>query len=379
MNLTDINIPPDNYADMTPAQKEAILGYILLEKLYREDEVSDWLKDLLTTEQDDALLSRIIEMLGGCLADVEFRNKLAVITEKYSKNSLTYNAVRELMITALFVNSENVKLWGAAQLKEKEGVEPDNQSKLIHYLKNILDDFNLPLRLRWHAGLGLANIGTPDAINALISFAQYLSKRLPGNETDNYYDNQNLFLAEKMAYCFGFAADKMELPQLDKAYDLVMELNNMIEESSQIQWAMGRIREQKKQFPPPETSAIVEDVIKWITDLWIPEGAGQLLSAADISAQKKSFLGGTVKIICDFGREDDDDPAYIWLSWNAKETPENSELAIRLINPDTEELLFEICPGNLKHGEQTFTSHEIGFNPTKTRWAIAIELQDKSE
>jgi|GEM_PF-3013313 len=401
MNLTDINIPPDNYADMTPAQKEALLGYILLEKLYREDEVMDWLKDLLTNEQDDALLSRIIEMLGGCLADAEFRNKLAVISGKYSENSLTYNAVRELMITALFVNSEDVKSWGAAQLKDKENIDAKNETKLVDYLKNLLNDFNLPLRLRWHTGLALANIGTPNAIDALIDFAQHLSKRLPQNETDNYYDNQNLFLAEKIAYCIGFAADKMLLPQLDKASEILMELHNMIEESPQIEWATERINNvgispcaypvtdqlqgNHRGLPLQKITDgclkiaipdIVEGVIKWIADLWIPEGAGQLLSAADNSRQEKYFFNGTVKIACISEEESGSTPAYIWLSWDALKTPENSELIIRLENPETKELLFKLCLGDIKEGEQAFVSRELGFDPTKTPWAINVGLRE---
>jgi len=385
----------DSYAAMTAEQKDAVLGSILLDELYWEDEIKARLNELLTTEQDDALLSRIIEMLGGFLADAEFREKLGAVSGKYP---LSYNAVRELMITAFFVNSEKVKSWGTAQLQEKENIDPNNQAGFIRYLNNILKDFNLPLRLRWHAAQALANIGTPDSVNALILFAQALIKRLPENKTDSYYDSGNQFLAEKIAYCIGFAADKICLPEfIDKADDFLIKLHNIIDESLQIEWAIERVkkqkalirkavervRKQKEQLqpkPPLKVADTVKAAAKQIFgSVWIPEGAGQILTAADISAQEKTFMGGIIRIICDFGGEDGDDPAYIWLSWNVKETPENSELRICLVNADTEEIYFKILPGNLKHGEQTFTSDEIGFDPTKTRWAVEIELQDKSE
>jgi len=259
MNTVTINIF-DSYSAMTAEQKEAVLSRILIDELYQEDEFKVRLEELLTTEQDDALLSRIIEMLGGCLADAEFRNKLTVITGKYQKNSLSYNAVRELMITAFFVNSEEVKSWGAAQLKEKENMDPNNETKLVNYLKNILNDFNLPMRLRWQAALAMANHGTPDAIDALIAFAQYLRERLPKKQTDDYHDSENQFLAEKIAYCIGFAADKMQLTQLNKAAEIFMELHNMIDESSQIQWAIERIGIFRK--PKPAISDFVQQ-IQW--------------------------------------------------------------------------------------------------------------------
>jgi len=257
MNTVTINIF-DSYSAMTAEQKEAVLSRILIDELYREEEFKVRLEELLTTEQDDALLSRIIEMLGGCLADAEFREILGAISGKCPKNSLSYHAVRELMITAFFINSEEVKSWGAAQLKEKENIDPRNETKLVNYLKNILNDFNLPMRLRWHAALAMANHGTPDAIDRLIAFAQYLRERLPKKQTDDYHDSENQFLAEKIAHCIGFAADKMQLTQLNKAAEIFMELHNMIDESSQIQWAIERIGIISKPKPA------ISDFVRWI-------------------------------------------------------------------------------------------------------------------
>jgi len=370
MNTVTINIF-DSYSAMTAEQKEAVLSRILIDELYREEEFKVRLEELLTTEQDDALLSRIIEMLGGCLADAEFREILGAISGKCPKNSLSYHAVRELMITAFFINSEEVKSWGAAQLKEKENMDPNNETKLVNYLKNILNDFNLPMRLRWHAALAMANHGTPDAIDRLIAFAQYLRERLPESETDNYYDSENQFLAEKIAYCIGFAADKMQLTQLNKAAEIFMELHKQIQWA--IEWAIERIGIIRK--PKPAISGIVQ----WISDLWIPRGAGQLLSAADNSKQEKSFFDGTVKIACIFAEKIGNTPAYIWLSWNALKTPENSELIIRFVNSDTKDILFELCLGNIKEGEEAFSVGELGFDPAKTPWAIHVGVKDTAK
>ncbi len=430
MNPVSMNIF-DSYAAMTPEQKEAVLSNIFLDELHWEDDIKVRLGELLMTEQDDLLLSLIIKMLGGCLEDAEFRKKLSAVTGKYPKNSLSYNAVRELMITAFFVNSEDVKSWGASQLKEKEKIDTNNETNLVNYLRNLLEDFNVPLHLRWNAALSLANYGTPNAIDALLSFAQYLIKRLPKNETDNYYDNENQFLAEKIAYCIGFAADKILLPeQIYQALVFLLQsyiiIDEITEESSPIQCSIERIYRHITNLPvklkisfiavfsekmlteelpkkletitykpirqlmawisgqieqlqpkPLKIDDTVKAAAKWIFDsIWIPEGTGQLLSAADNSRQEKSFFDGTVKIACIFRGEINDDPAYIWLSWDALKTPEHRELIIQLVNPDTREVLFELCLGDLKEGEQAFVAGELGFDPTKTLWAINVGLRE---
>ena len=227
----------------------------------------------------------------------------------------------------------------------------------------------------------MANHGTPDAIDALISFAQYLTERLPKKQTDDYYDSENLFLAEKIAYCIGFAADKMQMSQLNKAAEFLGKIINIIEESSQIQWATERIKKQTENLNPASPiSDILNRAAKLIFDsVWIPQGAGQLLSAADNSKQEKSFFDGTVKIACIFAEKIGNTPAYIWLSWNALKTPENSELIIRFVNSDTKDILFELCLGNIKEGEEAFSVGELGFDPAKTPWAIHVGVKDTAK
>ncbi len=117
---------------------------------------------------------------------------------------------------------------------------------------------------------------------------------------------------------------------------------------------------------------IIEKAKTWLSSLlWIPEGAGLPATAADISEQAKTFKTeeGEIKITCVWGGETDDDPAYIWLKWEADIKPE-TELVIRFLNPESDEIRYEIRPGKIMKGSGTFKKEKLGFDPTKEKWGI---------
>ena len=98
---------------------------------------------------------------------------------------------------------------------------------------------------------------------------------------------------------------------------------------------------------------------------WEPVGAGMLLAAAPSSVtQEHQFEteSGIINVTCAWGGETDTEPAFIWMAWDAH-IPEKSEFQIRLINPDTRATRYEIRPGRIFKGDQTFTEEEIGFDP----------------
>ena len=100
---------------------------------------------------------------------------------------------------------------------------------------------------------------------------------------------------------------------------------------------------------------------------------GQLVAAADIPKQRHSFSTkyGDINIECSWGEQHQGEPAYIWLSWKANISADN-ELWLRFVDPETQTIRHEVNLGTIRAGEETFTSHELGFDPSTERWAISV-------
>jgi len=136
-----------------------------------------------------------------------------------------------------------------------------------------------------------------------------------------------------------------------------------------------------KLSPDAGEEGIIEKATAWLSSLfWMPEGAGQPVTAADISEQEHEFIAdefGEIKIICYWDRQnqDDEDSAYIRVSWDANLTTE-SGLFIRFVNPETRQIYHEAPLGNIWTGEAVFESRILGFNPLKEKWGISIVISE---
>lgn len=108
---------------------------------------------------------------------------------------------------------------------------------------------------------------------------------------------------------------------------------------------------------------------------WEPQYAGQLVAAADIPKQEHSFQTeyGEIRVACSWGEQHQDDPAYIWLSWKANVSTDK-DVRIRFVNPETRKTYHEINLGTIRVGEETFTRHELGFDPSTERWAVVAVI-----
>lgn len=131
-----------------------------------------------------------------------------------------------------------------------------------------------------------------------------------------------------------------------------------------------------------ETCAVHKDsltgvVVKWLSPLWEPQWAGQLVTASDIPKQVHTFTSedGDIRISCYWQGEYKDEPAYIQLSWKSEIIPE-SELWVRFVYPETQAIRHEVCLGTVLTGEETFTSDDLGFDPSDERWAISVALAE---
>ncbi len=124
---------------------------------------------------------------------------------------------------------------------------------------------------------------------------------------------------------------------------------------------------------------IVEKAKTWLSSLlWIPEGAGLPVTAADTSEQEKTFQTdeGEFTVTCVWEGEIKEYSAYIWLSWKAEIKPD-VEFVIQFLNPATKEVRYEICPGKLRKGTATLKKEKLGFDPTKDQWGIYVEVKER--
>lgn len=121
----------------------------------------------------------------------------------------------------------------------------------------------------------------------------------------------------------------------------------------------------------------------WLSEPWIPELAGSLATAADIPEQEKTFVtdAGKIRIVCRWDKARRNEPAYLWLSWEAENLGADEELLIRLVNPETKEVRYDIRLRNIRAGEETFTEDEMGFDPSAVPWGIiaAVPQQPKHQ
>lgn len=118
-------------------------------------------------------------------------------------------------------------------------------------------------------------------------------------------------------------------------------------------------------------------VIRWISDLWEPQWAGQLLTASDLPVQTHVFPSefGEIELSCDWHDQTPHEPAALHVIWKAHFTCEQT-LWLCMIEPETGWRYYEVCLGNRWAGEEYFTSAELGFNPVEQRWALAVLLSD---
>lgn len=136
---------------------------------------------------------------------------------------------------------------------------------------------------------------------------------------------------------------------------------------------MGRLlRPEARQGGKPDSGSLIPLV-------WEPEGAGMPLAATPSSVtQEHQFEteSGVINVTCAWGGATETEPAFIWMAWDAHIAPE-SEFQIRLINPDTRATRYEVRPGRIFKGDQTFTQDEIGFDPLSEKWALSIVAEEK--
>ncbi len=124
-------------------------------------------------------------------------------------------------------------------------------------------------------------------------------------------------------------------------------------------------------------SEIKESLITWMSPLWEPMWAGEMLTAADMPEQDRSFemdQGEYINLSCYWQGKNRDLSPHIRLSWNANILT-YSKLWARFSDPRTMEILAEFCLGTDLSGERVLDYEELGFDPSSRKWAVSMIVE----
>ena len=189
---------------------------------------------------------------------------------------------------------------------------------------------------------------------------KYVLGELPDDETEYVHDH--------IAFCTGCIEDVLRMRSIEG------EL-----ETGLAAWMKA------EEVPKPRSMDWTERITKlasrsshvviWLTALWEPQW-----TTAAMNEQQHVFEteDGIMNVSCSWRAQHNTRPAYINISWKANMTMPG-EFWVRFENPESNETLAELLLGAHLKGEETFTSHDLGFNPSTQRWAIALVLKEAAQ
>ena len=138
------------------------------------------------------------------------------------------------------------------------------------------------------------------------------------------------------------------------------------------QAALDEVRQ--SALAPPETEALPAVVAQY---LWELEESGRALTGKTASVTREHYFAtqkGCLKITCAWGDALDDEPAFLWLSWESDFAPDQA-FSLQLVDVESRELFFTISPVVTASEEQrTFKEDELRFNPVRERWGIQLTI-----
>jgi len=125
----------------------------------------------------------------------------------------------------------------------------------------------------------------------------------------------------------------------------------------------------------------VEGLVRWISELWVPPLAGEPATAADIPPQEKTFYldEGTLHVICQWWPAAPGQSAGLLVHWHADLTLAG-DLWVRFTRPDDAAVVLAERPlGNALDAEAAFSAQELGFDPTREPWALALLIRETEQ
>lgn len=155
-------------------------------------------------------------------------------------------------------------------------------------------------------------------------------------------------------------------------------------EAEAVAWADSADAPLEPAVSPPSPGAAVaraanslkEHALLWLSELWQPQWAGQLVTADDIPGQQHTFTSdhGDIHLSCHWHDDIPGEPAVLTITWQA-DLIEAERLWLRFLNPATQSLRQEIFLGTRAAGEEHFTIQDVNFDFMREEWAIALALE----
>jgi hypothetical protein len=180
-----------------------------------------------------------------------------------------------------------------------------------------------------------------------------------------------------LAWCGACAREALHLMQLDE--ELVQEtLESAKTPDTLAMLQMGTERTPQTRTQPVSALRSIHDyLVRWTSELWEPQWAGQLVTAADVAEQSHVFRSehGDITMSCYWQRQHGDEPAHIHIFWKADLFIEMT-IWLRFFHPETRASYHDVCLGTRTVGEETFTSQELDFDPSAQRWALSVILAE---
>lgn len=127
----------------------------------------------------------------------------------------------------------------------------------------------------------------------------------------------------------------------------------------------------------PIKDRLISTIPDWVKDLWKPPLVGQVVTAADIPRQEHVFQTreGSIKLWCTWQSEYRKTPAHISVSWKARLSVRKA-LWVIFAHPETQVPLAEFLLGTDLEGKKVFTRQDLGFDPSREPWAVAVVLRE---
>ncbi len=125
--------------------------------------------------------------------------------------------------------------------------------------------------------------------------------------------------------------------------------------------------------------SVGERALIWISEIWQPQWAGQLLTAADVPEQHRTFTSrhGDIRLTCYWQDDSPDESAMIHIRWHA-DLAQEERIWLRFVNPASQALRQEIFLGSRAVGEESFTIQDLRFDFLCEQWAISMALESPS-
>lgn len=122
--------------------------------------------------------------------------------------------------------------------------------------------------------------------------------------------------------------------------------------------------------------SVGERALLWISEIWQPQWAGQVLTAADVPEQHRTFTSrhGDICLSCHWQDDSPDESAMIHIRWHA-DLAQEERIWLRFVNPASQTVQQEIFLGTRAVGEESFTIQDLRFDFLREQWAISMALE----